>query len=338
MNWVSRAREPQRAPTTEALFGNTDERNLLSGVLDLLGGARDMVVLCSFLLASREVGLAVGEAANRGVRTYVLTSAEAAFSDGRWFLTESDLAQQSKHREALRQLSQVARVRSAPNWHTKFILVDPHTNPRGLLLSANLNSQALRGSPEVGVHLAETEVLTLFEIARSAFWSAKSEIRGGVWTNSPSRRDVAPPGNQSDIVSTIGNPSAVLARIQDQLHDAENVVLTTYSVDGASPVLSTLKRLAKRGSAITIMCHPSTNNATSLQQLARSGCTVLGVDWLHAKLIDAGGTDVLMVSQNLDVASNKPRFETAMILRDQRAHDAQAWLDYWVKSANWVMQ
>jgi hypothetical protein len=65
---------------------------------------------------------------------------------------------------------------------------------------------------------------------------------------------------------------------------------------------------------------------------------VLGVDWLHAKLLAAGGDNVLMVSQNLDVASNKPRLETAMTLRDQRADDARAWLDYWIKSAEWVMQ
>jgi cardiolipin synthase len=269
---------------------------------------------------------------------YVLTSAEAALSDSRWFLTESDLAQQAKHREALGELSQVARVRSAPNWHTKFVLVDPRTNPQGVLLSANLNSQALRSSPELGVRLAEAEVRAFFEIARAAFWSAASEIRDGVWSNSPRRRDVAPPGNQSDIISTLSFPAAVLARLQDQLKNTENVVLTTYSVDGASPVLNMLRRLAKHGIAITIICHPSRNNARSLKQLVQSGCTVLGVDWLHAKLLDAGGDEVLMVTQNLDVASNKPRLETAMVLRDQRAHDARAWLDYWIKSAEWVMQ
>lgn len=338
MTWVSRPRVPQQVPTTVSLFGNTDEKTLLSEVLGLLAAAKEMVVLCSFLMASREIGRAAGEAASRGVRVYVLTSAEAALSDSRWFLTESDLAQQAKHREALHELSQVARVRSAPNWHTKFVVVDPRTNPQGVLLSANLNSQALRSSPELGVRLSKAEVRTFFEIARAAFWSAASEIREGVWSNSPRHRDVAPPGTQSDIISTINSPSAVLTRLQAQLQNADKVVLTTYSVDRASPVLNMLKRLAKHGSSITIVCHPSPNNATSLQQLARSGCTVLGVNWLHAKLLDAGGDDVLMVSQNLDVASNKPRLETAMTLHDQRADDARAWLDYWIKSAEWVMQ
>lgn len=338
MKWVARPQRNVSFPVTSTLLGNTSERSLLGEVTQLIDSAEEVAIICSFLVASPEVGYAVKEAASRGVRVYVLTSAESALNDGKWFLTDSDRALEAKHREALNKLSNFARVRSSPHWHTKFILADPRANPMGLLLSANLNSHALRSSPEIAVPLREGEVRTLFEVARSAYWSATSEIRDGVWSTASLNRIVSQVSGSHDIVCTTADSSAVLSQMRNALRESRSVTLTTYAIDRGSVLVGELRELAEAGAPITIICHPSRNNAASLQELSAAGCRVFGIQWLHAKLLDCGGDDVLMVSQNLDAPTNKPRLETAMVLREERAADARAWLSFWIDSAGWLLQ
>lgn len=338
MKWVALPHRSVGFPVTSTLLGNTSERSLLGEVTQLIDSAEEVAIVCSFLIASPEVGDALKEAASRGVRVYVLTSAESALNDGKWFLTDSDRALQAKHREALNKLSNFARVRSSAHWHTKFVLIDPGTNPRGLLLSANLNSHALRSSPEIAVPLREGEVRTFFEVARSAYWSAASEIRDGVWSTASLNRNVSQASASHDIVSTTADSSAVLSRMRNVLRESQSVTMTTYAVDPTCVVSGQLRELAEAGVPITIICHPSKNNAASLRELSAAGCRVLGTQWLHAKLLDYGGDDVLMVSQNLDAPTRKPRLETAMVLRGERAADARAWLSFWIDSAGWLLQ
>jgi len=338
MKWVSLQPQKISAPNTSTLVGNTDDQSLLDEVLKLISSANEIVIICSFLIASSEVGSAVRKAAERGVRVYVLTSAESALNDGKWFLTDTDRALEAKHRGALNELSHFARVRSSPHWHTKFILVDPHTKPGGLLLSANLNSHALRSSPEIAVRLREEEVKALFRIARYTYWSASSEIRRGVWSTSTQNRSLSQLSESPDVISTVRNSSAVLSFMRDQLSESKRVVLTSYSIDSSSVVMEELRTFAKKGGLVTVICHPSKNNASSLRELSEMQCKVLGIEWLHAKFLDSGGDNVLMVSQNLDAPTNRPRLETGLVLRKERAADARTWLDYWTKTAEWVLQ
>ena len=68
-------------------------------------------------------------------------------------------------------------IHSSNNFHAKIILCDPNTEPRGMLLTANLTHEALGRNQELSVHLTKNEIIENMKILRWAFWEyAENEI------------------------------------------------------------------------------------------------------------------------------------------------------------------
>ena len=145
-------------------------------IVKLLATAKRMAVVSSFLLADREIEDAILEAARRGVRVYALLASEARLDrepgDG-----EFERRVLAEHQDMLRRLGGYVLIRSAPHFHAKLVLVDPHASPAGLLLTANLTREALERNEELAVELTPQDVAEAAEVVRWALWeNAEHEL------------------------------------------------------------------------------------------------------------------------------------------------------------------
>ncbi|MDH5403197.1 MAG: hypothetical protein OEY49_11950, partial [Candidatus Heimdallarchaeota archaeon] len=73
-------------------------------------------------------------------------------------------------------------VRGSPHLHAKFVIVDPFSNAKGMLLTSNITTEALTRNPEFAVILNNYEIKELFEAFRYAFWEeADYELQDKKW-------------------------------------------------------------------------------------------------------------------------------------------------------------
>jgi len=334
VRWGQRPVDEWGSPATARVIGNGDRTSLLAAVLRVVDSASEVLIVASFLVASPSVRRALMAAAERGVRIYVLTSVESALRLERAEVGLDEREKIREHERALVELSGRCLVRSAPGWHAKFVLKDPLGECEGLLLSSNLNEDALRRSPEVAVVLDDAEVRHLFDIARERFWAAETEIRAGNILAPVQGTRIPRPVATSGILSTVDDWDLLTSAVAGQVSTARHsVTVTSYQIFADSPVCKALLGVLGRDVHVQIVCHPSAENALALAPIADAGATVLGIEWMHAKFVDVDGESLFFSSQNIEPLGRRETFEVGLVLSGERATDAREWMTHWVANS-----
>jgi cardiolipin synthase A/B len=311
---------------------------LVEGMIDR---ADDVVIICSFLLAAPKVIAAIERAAQRDVRAYVLTSAETSLKLDVATAAGGDDREIEKHRKALRRLARCSSMRSAVDFHAKFVIIDPRTNPAGLLSTANFRAMALETSPEAVCVLDPIDVTALFGVAQYAFWElatahvvdegAGSVVHSGVV---PLGRAVMP-ALAGTAIKVLGVPGADLMEAAiGCLESAESEVrLSSYQFERGHPIVEASVRAAQRGIAVRFVVHDSPENREVAVTLTAAGVTCSFADWMHAKIVAADGTRAVVGSMNYR-QHDAPRvgFEVGVELEGGAAVTAWEWLEEWMMS------
>ena len=108
------------------------------------------------------------------------------------------------HKKPAKTLSNSCLVRGLPHLHAKFIISDPSTNPKGLLLTSNVTQEALTRNPEFAYILDPLEIGDLFEAFRFAFWNdANQELQEQKWAGVKKKQVSI--GSWKQIISSIKN-------------------------------------------------------------------------------------------------------------------------------------
>ncbi|MBK9126174.1 MAG: phospholipase D family protein [Phycisphaerales bacterium] len=156
------------------------DRCVLTEALSIIQAAQQVVVFSSFLLSDIEIQRALLEAAARGCRVYGLVAAEAKLD--RDVSDEDDFETRTaeSHKQMLNEFAGSMLIRSSPAFHAKCVLADPATAvARGILLTANLTTEALTRNEELAVRLSVPETQEMFEQLRYAIWEmAERELVG----------------------------------------------------------------------------------------------------------------------------------------------------------------
>lgn len=334
----------RRAPQSESgrtVYVSGRNRELASRVISMLAGAKEKVVLSSFLLADRDVEDAILNAAERRVRVYILLASEARLdiedTDG-----EFEKAMYDQHRGMLNRIGGHALFRSAPHFHAKFVLADPGgSDGVGLLLTANLTKEALERNEELAVELTQEEVEEVFALARWAFWEyAEHEL-----IDPKDRfRSVKPVGvvehpTPSPHVPATTSESQELRTDAARLikSAAKEIVVASFGWDKDHEILEFLCVRASEGLDVTVLARARASQMPALLALAESGARVLGFKWLHAKALCADGASALVMSANLQAEGLDRGFELGIRLNDDRAEEVNGRLDEWAKAARWEL-
>jgi cardiolipin synthase len=336
--WIPSARPlAPRSPEAGRLLQAEESGALLRAVVEIIGSTREVVFVSSFLFAERDIERALLAAAQRGVRVYLLVASEARLEKE----ARGDDAFGQKavedHKRLLDQLCGWVYVRSAEHFHAKFVVADPQTRPRGLLLTANLTREALTRNHELAVRLTEEEARALAALFTWAFWeSAQHELllAGKLTPVAPASRVASPPA-AGPVVATSAMRTDLRAAVKGLIGSARhNLVVATFGLDDREMV-DALGARAQAGVAVTLLVrHPRFTLFETLRGLARAGVTVLGVsEWLHAKAIVADGERALVMTANLQERGLDRGFEVGVHLTGADATALGTILGSWQAAA-----
>lgn len=311
-------------------------RDALVGGLD---GAREVALVCSFLLAEDALAEAILRACKRGVRVYVLTSSEQRL--GKEVAEEEGFEQRmvDHHKALLASLSGNAVLRSASHFHAKFLVVDPGSIHTALawLSTANFN-KALQDSVELGVQLRGGDAVALAECFQWAFWcEAERELQGPnrlveVQQGQPGRPARHP---SSTVRATFQDGHGLREEVLRLIEGAQREVqVASYGVEASHPSVQALVDAARRGVRVTFLTRPRPKLAAGLAALAAAGVTVLGHDKLHAKALVVDDV-ALVMSANLEAEGLDTGFEVGAVLRGDQATVVKRTLLEWAAAFPW---
>lgn len=314
-------------------------RVMANEIVRIMNEAREMLVVCSFLLADEAVENALLQAAQRKVRVYVLLASEARLGKEAGG-GEFDRKVLEEHKAMLRRLGGWVMFRSAEGFHAKVVVADPWTTPTGILLTANLTKEALGRNEELGVQLTASEVRAVAGHLRWAMWeAAEHEVLDG------SRFQVFTPLGKIEpfveslpVVATTAHVNSIRAEALRLISQARSsIVISSFGWDVNHEVVQLLCRRAREGLDVTVLCRIRPVSMKALLALAEAGAKVLGFRWLHAKAIWTDSGEAMLMSANIESDGLDKGFELGVVLKDYRAHAVRDCLTDWQGAAQWQL-
>jgi len=342
-------RQPSPGPRSGSTLAAPDwkvcasgrDRVVLDEVLTLLRTARHVVAFSSFLLSDAEVQRELLAAASRGCRVYGLISAEAKLDRDVSDEDDFDAKTAEAHKRMLDEFAGRMVIRSSPSFHAKCVLVDPGTDAaRGLLLTANLTTEALTRNEELAVRLTAAESRALFTQLRYAIWElAERELVGkGQVDRVKPLGEVALPPTDTVIHTTMGGRCHIKDSMLAMIGAAtQRIVVSSYGWDAGHPVLDALCERASKGVAVTALARYRAMSVSALLRLRRAGVEVFCLPWLHAKALVCDQESIVM-SANLQRHGMDDGFELGVRLGAADTLALLNVLEQWKSAADWRLE
>ena len=311
-------------------------RAVANMVIALLGRAREKVVIASFLLADKAIEDAILETANRGIRVYVLLASEARLGREEGD-SEFDKKTLEQHKTMLNRLGGHVLFRTAPHFHAKVVIVDPEKHPSGILLTANLTSEALERNEEIAVSLTPDEVIDITAFLKWAMWeSAEHEF-----INTEDRfRAVNPlgkvphPSSKSEIVVTTSKARTIKDKVLEIIDGAPSkIMISSFGWEADHAVIKRLCARARKGIDVTVLARVRPSSMPALLTLAEAGAKVFGYHWLHAKALWTDRNRALVMSANIQANGLDQGFEIGICLSEGREQEVLNHLEAWQNKA-----
>jgi sugar-specific transcriptional regulator TrmB len=311
-----------------------------SKLVEIVDGANQIVCVCSFLIADKNIVDALLRAHERGVRVYLLTASENQLLKEPRTDSEFDAERLKDHIETLRLMAGRVLVRTGEHFHSKFVLADPNSrNARGFLSTANLTSEALTRNVELAVELTVLEVRDLFEQFLIGFWKeSSSELleKGGL-----SRVEPTPDlgvENPREVLCTTREIHTLRSTADRLIEEAKSeIVVSSFGFDLQHETVQRLAAAAAAGKVVRVFARPRPNKTTmdALVALRKAGADVRGHPWLHAKCLVVNterGWTGLMMTANLEKRGLDEGFETGALLDAKDAETLHEYAGSWQES------
>lgn len=317
------------------------DRIVLDEVINLLRAATHVVVFSSFLLSDMEIQRELLAAASRGCRVYGMISAEAKLDRDLSDEDDFDAKTADAHKRMLDEFAGRMIIRSSPSFHAKCVLIDPGTDrARGLILTANLTTEALTRNEELAVRLNATESRALFLQLRHAIWElAERELigKGQVDRVKPLGEVPLPPVDPV-IHTTMGGRCHIRDTMLTMIAGARRaIVVSSYGWDADHPVVAALCERALSGVPVTALARYRSVSMVGLLKLRRAGAKVLCLPWLHAKALVCDDESLVM-SANLQRHGLDDGVELGIRLSASDTRVLLKVLEQWTASSQWRLE
>ena len=331
----------------EGVFeGMPGKSALKSAVLDLLGEAKEVALLSSFLFADPKLESGIMDAAKKGVRVYLLTASENRLKSERGQDSEQEMDKFEEHSALLRRLEGKILVRTGEDLHAKFIVTDPMSSlPRAILSTANFTTKALGGNPEIGISLSGDQARDLARLFIYGFWhQAQHELMpaGRLLDVPASSVTHSYPLSLPYTASGSATLQKTLARVFKEMEG--EAWLSCYGFDKTHPIMRDMLGALQRGVKMHVMSRPraggesAVKHTDALIDLVKAGAEVRAHPGLHAKaLIWNHGKDThgLVMTANLTSLGLDQGFEVGAAVNGERAialkellHSWWSWMPY----------
>lgn len=329
----------------ERLWQPTNSGELKGHVIALLDKATEIVCASSFLIADHQIVEALLRASKRGLRVYLLTAPEVILLNDASNEDDFEGRRLQDHKEILEQLAGRVLIRTSTSFHSKFIICDPMTpETKGILLTSNLNEEALVRNQEIAVDLNNELSNDLYRQFLIGFWNmAENELLGLDNLSKVQTKDINSNISTPDkILCTTDKIHTIREKIQKLIKESRSeIIISTFGIDRSHEVSKVLINEAREKKRIRIITRPRPRNMQALIDLLEAGAEVEGLDWLHGKAVLVDGDDGprgLVTTSNFEAHGLDEGYETGVYLVGKEALDLQSLLlqDWW-QSATWKL-
>ena len=313
---------------------------LRTRIVQLIDSAQEHICVCSFLIADNVIEDALLSAVERGVRVYLLTSAEVKLktSEGEDWGRDDEIRE--LHKKMLARMAGKVYLRSSGHFHAKYVLIDSN---RGVMTTCNLTTKALMENPELAVSLDATETEQVWKLFRYQFWegSEKEMLQKGTLDGVESENKFSEPVPDEGVrCSNIsGRRSSILDECLALIESAtESIDVTSYGW-GNKEITSALMSRVKEGVRVSVIGrnHRGGKQTDYLQAFKEASCDVYGLPLIHAKsiLIDANSPNskALVMSANIDEVSMGGSHELGICLNANDSNKLAPIIDGWKAAA-----
>ncbi len=316
---------------------------LFKKIINDIKSAKEMICLQSFLIQDTEIIDAIlGAKRLRGVKVFVLDSAEARLNNSGF--EEDDSFATKDYKKMLEEKFKNNFVhRQAHNLHSKFILIDPKTNPKGYIFTGNFNQKPFFENPELAVPLDETQTNELFNVFVYHFWEHTTDEQ----TSTNQFDKVKPIGKfERPVLKTIlvTSPKNELSNLKTTLvkaiENAKNeIVFSTFGFDINHKLSQSILTKLEDGINVTVFCRPREKAIKgNLELLAKKGAKVICHPLIHAKSLILDGSDAFVFTANFEKHGMDTGFETGIRLNKKQTADLKLIIENWRKSFPYIYE
>ncbi len=295
---------------------------LFSKIIEVIANAKQMICLQSFLIQDTGIIDALVRAVEeRQVKVFILSSAEARLKDT---IDEEPDFIKAKYIHLLDSKFKNHFIhRTAENFHGKYILVDPSSNPKGFLCTNNFTENGFLKNPELAVELNKEQSADLFRIFVYHFWEQATDEQTA--TNEfdkvrPAAKFTLP--HMRAILLT--SPNSEYNTLADSLLESviaakQSIFLSTFLLDSNEALLREIQEKAKNGLSITLFCRPIEKQFNDhLKDFLNCGIEIYFHPLTHAKTLLIDNSIGFLFTANLTTKGLNSGLEVGVRLSEEQ--------------------
>ncbi len=294
-------------------------------VLNIIRGAKEILCISSFMIQESEIISEIEKAIERRVRVYMLTAPEHQVNS-RYEDDDSDLSERNVALiNLLKNLGQKMLIKTAEHLHSKFMLSDPETNPRGAVFTNNLTKRAMQENLELTVILEPDAVKELFHQFLTGFWL---EAEREVWLEGSDSRlrtqnkhleFLNPEYSPQKLCWTMKESKLLSSLLMSAIKSAQrSISLSAWSFSMESTVTQEILKRAQEGISVRVFTRPNKGNAEFIKGIINAGGQVFCHDLMHAKSILVDESFGIIMTSNFSPLGLDSGFETGVILNKEQ--------------------
>lgn len=231
-----------------------EQKILFSKIINAIDKAQEFVCLQSFLIQDSAIIDSLLKAVQRNVKVFVLSSAEARLKDR--IEEETDFIKANYIQLIDNKFRNHFVHRTAENFHAKYILIDPRTNPKGYICTNNFTENGFAKNPELAVELNKEDCEELFKVFVYHFWEHSTDEQ-----TATTEFEKVKPANKFSL-SKLNNilltsPNSELNTLNEALKKAvknanKSISLSTFQLDKNTELIKSILEKAKQGIEVTL--------------------------------------------------------------------------------------
>lgn len=317
-----------------SIFESGEQKTLFSKMISTIDKAQEFVCLQSFLIQDSALIDSLLKAVERKVKVFVLSSAEARLKDR--IEEETDFIKANYIQLIDKKFKNHFVHRTAENFHAKYILIDPKTNPKGFICTNNFTENGFAKNPELAVELNKEQCVELFKVFVYHFWEHSTDEQIAT-----TEFEKVKPANKFSL-SKLNNilltsPNSELNTLNIALKNAvknakKSISLSTFQLDRNTELIKTILEKTKQGIEVTFFCRPTEKQFNEqLKDLLEAGVQIYFHSLIHAKSLLIDENVGIVFTANLTDNGLEKGLEVGIKLNEQQTADLSKIQSNWKK-------
>lgn len=312
---------------------------LLDQIAYAITHAEAVICVQSFLMDDNVLFKALKAAADRGVRVYVMGSAEARLKDQN---EEEEDWRKAAYIDLLEKTFKERFVfRQAENLHAKYIVIDPMgAHPMGFLCTNNFTGHAFTHNPELGVVLSKTQIQELYRVFVYHFWEHTTDMQTQrkEFDKVNSAGIYAPPALKELLLTSPNQAACNLSKtLLALLNQAKkSISVAAFGFDAKHPFCKALLDKAKAGVEVNIYMPPREKLLAFADEASTVGAKVLLEPRVHAKFILVDDNKGAIFTANFEPRGLDTGMEVGVQLDPAQTADLSKIISRWQADCKYV--